>query len=98
MSVVQNPLVIVRSTEARGNLRRFLVKLRLDLSTEEAQAFLAFRRFFGRPVPAEFEALQTPTSADFALVRRRIELRHNSPDPATLLQLLRARIRSAPEN
>jgi hypothetical protein len=73
MSVVQNPLVIVRSTNARGTLRRFLVKLRLDLSTE-AQAFLAFRRFFGRPVPAEFEAQRTPTSADLAPVRRRTVL------------------------
>jgi len=54
----------------RASLRRFLVKVRFDWLTE-AQARLAFRRFFGLTAPAALDRLRTLTPADFALVRRR---------------------------
>jgi SpoVK/Ycf46/Vps4 family AAA+-type ATPase len=73
----------------RASLRRFLVKLRFSWLTE-AQARLAFRRFFDLPAPAELDALRTLTPADFALVRRRVVLRRDPPDAATLLRLLSA--------
>jgi hypothetical protein len=64
-----------------------LVKLRFDWLTEP-QARLAFRRFFDLPAPAELDALRTLTPADFALVKRRVVLRRDPPDAATLLRLL----------
>ncbi len=73
----------------RASLRRFLVKLRFDWLTQ-AQARLAFRRFFGTAAPAELDALRTLTSADFALVRRRAAVRGGETDPAVLLRLLAA--------
>ena len=54
----------------RASLRRFLVKVRFDWLTQ-AQARLAFRRFFGLAAPAGLDGLRTLTPADFALVRRR---------------------------
>ncbi len=56
----------------------------------EAQARLAFRRFFGLAAPAGLDALRTLTPADFALVRRRAALRGDAPDPPTLLGRLAA--------
>jgi SpoVK/Ycf46/Vps4 family AAA+-type ATPase len=73
----------------RASLRRFLVKLRFDWLTE-AQARLAFRRFFDLAAPAELDALRTLTPADFALVKRRVVLRRDPPDVPTLLRLLHA--------
>ena len=73
----------------RASLRRFLVKLRFGW-LREAQARLAFRRFFGLAAPAGLDALRTLTPADFALVRRRAALRGDAPDPPTLLGLLAA--------
>ncbi len=73
----------------RASLRRFLVKLRFDWLTE-AQARLAFQRFFGQPAPAGLDALRTLTPADFALVRRRAALRRDMPAPEALLRLLAA--------
>ena len=54
----------------RASLRRFLVKVRFDWLTQ-AQARLAFRRFFGLTAPPQLDGLRTLTPADFALVRRR---------------------------
>ena len=54
----------------RASLRRFLVKVRFDWLTQ-AQARLAFQRFFGLTAPAGLDGLRTLTPADFALVRRR---------------------------
>jgi hypothetical protein len=73
----------------RASLRRFLVKLRFDWLTE-VQARLAFQRFFNLPAPAELDALRTLTPADFALVRRLVAVRRDTPAPATLLRLLAA--------
>jgi AAA+ superfamily predicted ATPase len=73
----------------RASLRRFLVKLRFDWLTQ-AQARLAFRRFFGLPAPAALDDLRRLTPADFALVRRRAAVRGGETDPATLLRLLAA--------
>ncbi len=73
----------------RASLRRFLIKLRFDWLTE-AQARLAFRRFFGVPAPVGLETLRTLTPADFALVRRRAALRGDATAPAALLRLLAA--------
>jgi AAA+ superfamily predicted ATPase len=58
----------------RASLRRFLVKLRFGWLSE-AQARLAFRRFFGQFAPEGLDTLRTLTPADFALVRRRAALR-----------------------
>ena len=54
----------------RASLRRFLVKVRFDWLTQ-AQARLAFQRFFGTAAPAALDGLRTLTPADFSLVRRR---------------------------
>jgi SpoVK/Ycf46/Vps4 family AAA+-type ATPase len=54
----------------RASLRRFLVKVRFDWLTQ-AQARLAFQRFFGLLAPPALDGLRTLTPADFALVRRR---------------------------
>ena len=54
----------------RASLRRFLVKVRFDWLTQ-AQARLAFRRFFGLTRPGALDGLRTLTPADFSLVRRR---------------------------
>ncbi len=71
----------------RASLRRFLIKLRFDWLSE-AQARLAFRRFFALPAPADLDALRTLTPADFALVQRRAALRAYVPSPEVLVQLL----------
>jgi SpoVK/Ycf46/Vps4 family AAA+-type ATPase len=73
----------------RASLRRFLVKVRFDWLTE-AQARLAFQRFFALQAPAELEALPTLTPADFALVRRRAALQADAQSPAGLVWLLAA--------
>jgi SpoVK/Ycf46/Vps4 family AAA+-type ATPase len=73
----------------RASLRRFLVKLRFDWLTQ-AQARLAFSRFFGVAAPAGLDGLRTLTPADFALVRRRAAVRGGEADPAALLRLLAA--------
>jgi transitional endoplasmic reticulum ATPase len=65
------------------------VKLRFDWLTE-AQARLAFQRFFGVDAPAGLDALRTLMPADFALVRRRANLSLGIPLASTLLQLLTA--------
>jgi hypothetical protein len=57
----------------RASLRRFLVKVRFDWLTQ-AQARLAFRRFFGVAAPAQLDGLLVLTPADFSLVRRRAAL------------------------
>jgi SpoVK/Ycf46/Vps4 family AAA+-type ATPase len=71
----------------RASLRRFLIKLRFTWLSE-AQARLAFRRFFGLAAPAELNALRMLTPADFALVQRRAALRADAPSPEVLVQLL----------
>ena len=73
----------------RASLRRFLVKVRFDWLTQ-AQARLAFRRFFGLAAPAGLDGLRTLTPADFALVRRRAALRGAMTEPAALVRLLAA--------
>jgi transitional endoplasmic reticulum ATPase len=72
----------------RASLRRFLVKLRLDWLTE-AQARLAFQRFFGMPAPPALDGLRTLTPADFALVRRGAALLQATTS-AELVRLLAA--------
>ena len=73
----------------RASLRRFLVKLRFGWLTE-AQARMAFRRFFGLAAPAGLDGLRCLTPADFALVARRAALGGAASDPAALLRLLAA--------
>jgi AAA+ superfamily predicted ATPase len=73
----------------RASLRRFLVKLRFGWLTQ-AQARLAFRRFYGCTAPVGLDGLRTLTPADFSLVRRRAAVRGGEADPATLLRLLAA--------
>lgn len=53
-----------------ASLRRFLVKVRFGWLTQ-AQARLAFQRFFGLTPPSILDGLRSLTPADFALVRRR---------------------------
>ena len=73
----------------RASLRRFLVKVRFGWLTQ-AQAELAFERFFDRAAPAGLDGLRTLTPADFSLVRRRALVRSGAMDPAALLRLLAA--------
>jgi SpoVK/Ycf46/Vps4 family AAA+-type ATPase len=73
----------------RASLRRFLVKVRFDWLTQ-AQARLAFRRFFGLAAPAGLDGLRTLTPADFSLVRRRAVVRGGQSEPTALLRLLAA--------
>ena len=72
----------------RASLRRFLVKVRFDWLTQ-AQARLAFQRFFGQPAPIALDALRTLTPADFALVRRRAAVIETA-EPEELVRLLAA--------
>jgi transitional endoplasmic reticulum ATPase len=72
-----------------ASLRRFLVKLRFSWLTT-AQARIAFRQFFGVGPPPELDGLRTLTSADFALVRRRVSLTGQEGDQGILLRLLAA--------
>jgi len=73
----------------RASLRRFLVKLRFGWLTE-AQARMAFGRFFGPEAPAGLDGLRCLTPADFALVARRAALGGAAADPAALVRLLAA--------
>ena len=73
----------------RASLRRFLVKLRFGWLTE-AQARMAFRRFFGLEAPAGLDGLRCLTPADFALVARRATLGGAASDPVALVRLLAA--------
>ena len=75
----------------RASLRRFLVKVRFDWLTQ-AQARLAFQRFFGLTAPAGLDGLRTLTPADFALVRRRAAV-VDASEPRELVRLLAARVR-----
>jgi AAA+ superfamily predicted ATPase len=70
----------------RASLRRFLVKVRFDWLTQ-AQARLAFRRFFDLTAPAGLDGLLTLTPADFALVRRRVAM-VDAAEPRELVRLL----------
>jgi transitional endoplasmic reticulum ATPase len=70
-----------------ASLRRFLVKVRFDWLTQ-AQARLAFWRFFGLTAPDGLDGLRTLTPADFALVRRRAAVQGGDTHPAMLLRLL----------
>ena len=72
----------------RASLRRFVVKVRFEFLTQ-AQARLAFQRFFGMAAPLAVDGLRTLTPADFALVRRRAAVSGVS-DPAELARLLAA--------
>ena len=72
----------------RASLRRFLVKVRFDWLTQ-AQARLAFRRFFGLTAPAQLDGLHVLTPADFSLVRRRAALT-GVVEAAALVRLLAA--------
>ena len=73
----------------RASLRRFLVKVGFGWLTQ-AQARLAFRRFFDLAAPAGLDGLRTLTPADFALVRRRAAVTGNGSDAVALLRLLAA--------
>ena len=72
----------------RASLRRFLVKVSFSWLTQ-AQARLAFKRFFGLPAPAALDTLRTLTPADFALVGRRIAM-IGTAEPEELVRLLAA--------
>ena len=90
----QHPLPFACTTNLparldRASLRRFLVKIGFDWLTQ-AQARLAFRRFFGMAPPAELDGLLTLTPADFALVRRRAAVTGAMANQAALLRLLAA--------
>ena len=73
----------------RASLRRFLVKLRFGWLAE-AQARLAFRRFFELEAPAGLDGLHCLTPADFALVQRRAALGGAAADSPALVRLLAA--------
>jgi hypothetical protein len=64
------------------------VKVRFGWLTQ-AQARLAFQRFFGQPVPIALDALRMLTPADFALVRRRAAMIETA-EPEELVRLLGA--------
>ena len=90
----QHPLPFACTTNLparldRASLRRFLVKIGFDWLTQ-AQARLAFRRFFGMAPPAGLDGLLTLTPADFALVRRRAAVTGAMANQAALLRLLAA--------
>jgi AAA+ superfamily predicted ATPase len=70
----------------RASLRRFLVKVRFGWLTQ-AQARLAFRRFFDLTAPTGLDGLRTLTPADFALVRRRVAM-IDAAEPRELVRLL----------
>lgn len=72
----------------RASLRRFLVKVRFGWLTQ-AQARLAFQRFFDHPAPIALDALRMLTPADFALVRRRAAA-IQTEKPEELVRLLAA--------
>jgi SpoVK/Ycf46/Vps4 family AAA+-type ATPase len=72
----------------RASLRRFLVKVRFGWLTQ-AQARLAFQRFFGQPAPIALDTLRTLTPAGFALVRRRAAVVQTAK-PEELIRLLAA--------
>jgi AAA+ superfamily predicted ATPase len=71
----------------RASFRRFLVNIRFDWMTP-GQARMAFRKFFAKNPPVGLEDLATLTPADFALVKRRLDVMAEKPDPAALLALL----------
>ena len=88
----QHPLPFACTTNLparldRASLRRFLVKVGFDWLTQ-AQARLAFRRFFGMAAPAGLDGLLRLTPADFALVRRRAAVTAAMANQAALLRLL----------
>jgi AAA+ superfamily predicted ATPase len=72
----------------RASLRRFLVKVRFDWLTQ-AQARLAFERFFGVAGPLALDGLRTLTPGDFSLARRRA-VYMGAVEPDELVRLLAA--------
>ena len=62
------------------------MKVRFDWLTQ-AQARLAFRRFFDLTAPAGLDGLLTLTPADFALVRRRVAM-VDAAEPRELVRRL----------
>jgi hypothetical protein len=71
----------------RASFRRFLVKIRFDWMAP-GQARAAFRQFFDKNPPTGLDDLATLTPADFALVRRRLEVMAEKPDAKALVALL----------
>ena len=70
-----------------ASLRRFVFKVKLGYLTPD-QSGEAFRLFFGLEPPAELSAMRLLTPGDFAVVRRKAEIRGRLNDAPALVAML----------
>lgn len=72
-----------------ASLRRFIFKVKLGYLSPE-QSAQAFRLFFDLEPPAELPGMRILTPGDFAVVRRKAEIRGRLGDPQALVAMLQA--------